>query len=949
MMTLKKITAVAVFVLALVAPKALFAQDMMQQPLPIDPQVKTGKLANGLTYFIRKNAQPKERAEFYIAQRVGSILEQEPQRGLAHFLEHMCFNGTKNFPDKGIINYLETIGVKFGYNLNAYTGIDETVYTIMEVPTTRQGIIDSCLMILHDWSGFVTLADEEIDKERGVIHEEWRQGQKANMRMIEQVLPRIYPNNVYGQRLPIGLMSVVDNFKYQELRDYYHKWYRPDLQAIIVVGDIDPDKVEADIKRIFSDIPTPVNPAERVYFPVEDNDEPIVAMAYDKEATATSLSIMYKFDPLPRELKGTVMGVLQDYAESAINQMINERFQEILNKPNAPFLDASGYVSNFFLATTKRAVSFDATAREGQLDLATKALVAEIAKIRQFGFTAGEYERARTNILKRYENLFNERDKQRNKTYADEYVSYFTKGGYIPGIEMEKQLIDQLAPNIPIEMINQMIQENIGDKNTVIMVMAPEKEGLVYPTEAQFLASYRNYLKQPVEAYKDVVSDQKLMEKAPKKGSIKSEKKGQEFNTTLLTLSNGAKVYVKKTDFKNNQVLFRMAKPGGTHKFNAPADVQNVKFFNAVSDLGGVAGFDAVTLGKVLTGRSISVNASATGTDAYMSGSSTVEDLETFFQLLYLQVTQNRKDNDAFKAFIEKQTEAIKNNESNPMKSFSDSVIYALYNNAPSHMSPRVEDLKKINYNRVMEMYNDIFSDMHDATFFFIGNVDVETLKPLLETYVASLPAKKRTNDRFLNREVAIRKSPLSIDFKADLATPTATVFDAFTGTMDYTLKNDLLMEIFSAVLDQVYMETVREQEGGTYGVNTGGSIEENPAGETILQIFFQTAPEKVDHLNKIIYRELDKLIAEGPNKEFFDKTIENMKKQYQEDTHQNGYWLGAMVNKFYRNKDFVSQYEATLSSIKPADVQEFAKKLVQQKNKIEVIVRSTKTEQDAK
>lgn len=946
-MTLKRFTAMAVFCLALFAPKA-FAQQ--PQKLPIDPAVRTGKLENGLTYFIRKNAQPKERAEFYIAQRVGSMQELEPQRGLAHFLEHMCFNGTKNFPDKGIINYLETIGVKFGVNINAYTGFDETVYTLMEVPSIRQGVIDTCLTILHDWSGFVTLADSEIDKERGVIHEEWRQGNNAQMRMIEQILPKIYPNNRYGERLPIGLMSVVDNFKYQELRDYYHKWYRPDLQSIIVVGDIDPEKVEADIKRIFSDIPLPKNAAVREYIEVEDNEQPIVAMAYDKEATETSVSIMYKFDPLPRELKETALGFMQDYAENVVSQMINSRFQEILNKPNAPFLSAYGDIGNYFVAITKGALTFAATAREGQLDVATKALVAEIAKIRQYGFTAGEYDRARTNIIKNYENLYNERDKQRNRTLAKEYVEYFTKGGYIPGIEMEKQLMDQMAPMIPVDAINQMVMEYLTDgRNTVLMVMAPEKEGLKYPTEEEFLAAYKNYLAQPVEAYKDEVSDQKLMEKLPKAGKIKSQKDGQAFGSTLITLSNGIKVYVKPTTFKNNQILVRMAKPGGTNKFNKPGDLMNVRHFNSVKDLGGVANFDAVMLRKVLTGRSVSANVTVGGMDTYVSGSSTKEDLETFFQLLYLRLTQNRKDTEAFQAFMEKQEEEIKSNEANPMISFSDSLMYALYNNHPMVKRVRVEDLKKINYDRVLEMNKDILADMDDATFFFVGNVDVETLKPYLETYIASLPTLKRTNQRFPERSVTMRKSPMKIDFDKDLATPTATVLDCFTGTMEYNLKNTLLMEVLTAVLNQVYMETVREQEGGTYGVGVNGSVSDEPKGETVLQIFFQTGPEKVNDLNKIIYRELNKIISDGPNMEFYNKSIENLKKDYEEETHQNGYWMGALVNKFFRNRDFVTDYEKVLNTITPKQVQDFAKSLVDQKNNIEVIIRSTTKEATGK
>ena len=424
-----------VVLLTLMLPRVAFAQDL-RQPLPIDPQVRTGQLENGLTYFIRHNEQPKDRAEFYIAQRVGSILEEENQRGLAHFLEHMCFNGTKNFPDKTLISYLESNGMRFGYNLNAYTGIDETVYTLMEAPTERKGFIDSCLLILHDWSGFVTLADEEIDKERGVITEEWRSRDNAQMRMLNTALPKIYPNNRYGHRLPIGLMSVVNGFKYNELRDYYHKWYRPDLQAIIVVGDVDVDYVEKKIKEMFADIPAPVNAAERVYFPVEDNDEPLVAIEKDKEATSTGIMVMFKTDAMPVEMTRTIAGVMKTYLYGITNRILDERFTDLMHKPNPAFISASGYISNYFLAQTKDALSFNASVREGELDIALKALTAEIERIRQYGFTQGEYERARTDLLKAFENSYNERETRKNSAYANEYKDYFTTGGYIPGIEM---------------------------------------------------------------------------------------------------------------------------------------------------------------------------------------------------------------------------------------------------------------------------------------------------------------------------------------------------------------------------------------------------------------------------------------------------------------------------------------------------------------------------------
>lgn len=506
-------------------PMKLSAQQA--QPLPTDPAVRVGKLDNGLTYFIRHNENPKDRADFFIAQKVGSILEEDSQSGLAHFLEHMAFNGTKNFPGKNLINYLETIGVRFGQNLNASTGFDKTEYTIMDVPTTRQGIIDSCLLILHDWSNNITLDGHEIDEERGVIQEEWRARRDANLRMFEAILAKAMPGNKYAERMPIGLMDVVLNFKHDELRNYYKKWYRPDLQGLVIVGDIDVDYVENKIKELFKDVPAPVNPAERIYTPVQDNDEPIVAIATDAEATTTQLSISFKSDPTPQEVRGSIFGLVEDYMKQVITTAVNERLSEITHKPNAPFLSAGAFFSNFmYITQTKDAFNFVATVREGEAEKAMNALVAEIESLRQFGITKGEYDRARTNVLKRYENQYNERDKRKNNAYANEYSTYFTDGGYIPGIEVEYQTVNAFAPQVPLEAFNQAIAQMIDPvKNAVVTLTGPSKAEAKIPSEADFLAAFKAARQQKVEAKKDEVSDQKLMEKAPKAGKIVSEKK----------------------------------------------------------------------------------------------------------------------------------------------------------------------------------------------------------------------------------------------------------------------------------------------------------------------------------------------------------------------------------------------------------------------------------------
>ncbi|MGL4493767.1 MAG: M16 family metallopeptidase, partial [Tannerellaceae bacterium] len=462
----------------------VFAQQQQPQPLPIDPKVRYGVLDNGLTYYIRHNELPKDRADFYIAQKVGSILEEDSQAGLAHFLEHMAFNGTTNFPDKTMMNYLESIGVKFGENLNAYTGFDETVYMVLNVPTTRNSIIDSCLLVLHDWSGFITLDPKEIDKERGVIREEWRTRGNAQMRIWEQMFPQIYPGSKYANRLPIGSIDVINNFKPQEIRDYYNTWYRPDQQAIVVVGDVNVDKVEADIKKMFADIPKRTNEKERVYFPVPDNDEPIVAISKDKEATSTSINLFFKHDPLPDAIKSTAAGLVVDYMKSVAATMMNERFNEMRQKANAPFLYAGASDGEYFVSKTKDAWSVFAACKETGIDQALTAITEETERMKRYGFTPSEYDRARINVLKMYETQYNEREKQKNNRYAQEYVTHFTSGGYIPGIETEYTLINQVAPKITVEDVNEFLKQIITNKNIVISLTAPEKVGVTLPTKA---------------------------------------------------------------------------------------------------------------------------------------------------------------------------------------------------------------------------------------------------------------------------------------------------------------------------------------------------------------------------------------------------------------------------------------------------------------------------------
>ncbi|MCD8185742.1 MAG: insulinase family protein [Rikenellaceae bacterium] len=614
------------------------------QQLPIDPQVRVGVLDNGLTYYIRHNELPKDRAEFHIAQKVGSMQEEESQRELAHFLEHMAFNGTTHFPDKTMLEYLESIGAKFGANVNAYTSFDETVYTLMNIPVTRPGIVDSCLLILYDWSCGIALVDEEIDNERGVIHEEWRTGQSAQMRIFDQILPVIFEGSRYGHRLPIGLMEVVDHFPYQDIRDYYHKWYRPDLQGLIIVGDIDVDYVEAKIKAMFSDIPLDDDRAERIYHEVPDNREPIVALATDKEMKNVRTTILYKKDIFPREYRNTPDYYVDGYLQSMISSMLNTRYSELVQSPDPPFLSA-GTFSGAIMGITKTKDAFNVVAisDEDHIERGLRTVVQEVQRAVQHGFTPSEYERARANFLNGMESAYNEREKQRNSSYTDEYTRAFLDGEPIPGIELEYNLFNQLAPMLPVEAVNEYMKTLVTDDNIIITVQGPEKEGLVYPSREEILTIFREATETRMEPYREEVSDEPLISEFPQPGTIVKTEKDTIFDATVWTLSNGATVVVKPTTFKNDQIVMTGFSPGGTSVID-DRYIRELNFINSAPALGGLGNFSAVNLGKVLAGRNATASAGLGELTQNVSARCAPRDLETMMQLVYLQFTGVRQD-----------------------------------------------------------------------------------------------------------------------------------------------------------------------------------------------------------------------------------------------------------------------------------------------------------------
>lgn len=915
-----------------------------QFAIPTDPSVRIGKLENGLTYYIKHNKLPENRADFYIAQKVGSIQEKPEQRGLAHFLEHMCFNGTTHFPGNTLIEYLESIGVKFGENLNAYTSIDETVYNISNVPVTREGAIDSCLLILHDWSNSLLLDEKEIDSERGVIQEEWRTRMNATQRFQEKLLPVLYKDTKYEDCLPIGSMDVVMNFDYQVLRDYYKDWYRPDLQGLVIVGDIDVDQIEKKIKEQFSHIAAPSADAlERVYYPIGDNEEPQVVVYQDKEQTTTQALFFNKHEAYPKELKDDMGYLVLNYVNNLISSMLNARLTELTQTENPPFIYASTYDGDFFAAKTKGAFTGVTVCSEDHIEEGIQALLREIQRAATFGFTESEYVRAKADYLRALESAYSERDKTKNEAYINSYVRHFLDNEPIPGIENEYSLMNQIAPNLPLEVINKAMKELISENNKALALFGPEKEGLIFPTEQELVSLIQKAQTEELTPYEDTVSDEPLLSSLPKAGSIVSEIDDSNWDAKLLTLSNGVKVVLKNTDFKADEIQMKGVSFGGSSLF-PNSEIININVLDEVVGVGGLGNFSKIDLEKVLAGKRASVSSFIGDKTEGVTGFCSPQDFETLMQLTYLTFTQPRKDIEAFNSY-KKRTEAVlRNQEMHPTSALIDTLQQAIYMSHPRTKRIKADDISKIDYDKVLEMYNDRFKDASDFTFFFVGNIDIDSVKPLISQYLGALPAIQR-KETFKDNGLKARQGMYENVFIKEQETPKSTVFLYYNGECSYTLKNKLLLSVTDQILDIIFTEKVREEAGGTYGVGVGGSLQKYPEEKFVLQISFDTDPNKKEELVQIIFTEIEKLIANGPSAENLQKVKEFMQKKHKENLKENGYWLGVMDEFALSNVNMHQNYNETLEQITAKDIQDFTKMMFSQGNRVEVTMVSPQKE----
>lgn len=910
-------------------PVAVRAQQM--PPVPVDKEVRIGKLDNGLTYYIRHNEYPKNQVDFYIAQKVGSILEEDDQRGLAHFLEHMCFNGTKNFPGSSMIKWLESVGVKFGYNLNAYTSIDETVYRISSVPTERIGVQDSCLMILSDWADGLLLNGKDIDEERAVIHEEWRSQLPPNMRILEKLLPELYPDSRYGHRLPIGTMEVVDHFPHQALRDYYEKWYRPDLQGIVVVGDIDVDRIEGKIKELFSKIEKPVNPAERVYYPVADNEKPIVAFGSDKEQDKYVAQIMFKYDALPDSLKGTMADVTTAYLLDMAQMMLQIRLNELGQKADAPFAAASAFYGEFIMAKTKQAFQFAMLPKGNSFDEGLKAVYREALRAKRGGFTATEYARCRTEYLSQLEKAYNNRNQQENKTLAESYVRNFIDKKPIPGIETEYQMMSMIVNQIPVEAVNQVFSQIVSDKNLVVLGMMPAREGEACPKDEDILALLSQVEAENIAPYVDNVKDEPLVSELPAAGKVVKENMLSDFGAKEWILSNGAKVILKKTDFKADEISMMAVAKGGTSVYGNDK-AADLMFMPAVLEQHGLGSFTNSELTKLMAGKQVSLKVSLDDYVRRLSGNTTPKDLKTYMEMIYMTFTGLTVTPDEFIAMQNLYKGVIQNQAQNPNFVFQKKVQEFLYS-SPTKQVFGVSDIEKANREDILSIIREQLANAAEFTFVFSGNFDEAELKALVEQYIATLPSVKGKKQELKhNPAVEIKSGNEEKEFSLKMEVPQGSAAVIISGKMPYSFKNRLMASMSAQIISARLLSEVREKEGAVYSIYTQGSQDRLSEVSVVYQTIFQVKPEKKDRALEIIRSEFENLAKETPVEEL-DKVKEFMVKQITGDEQTNSYWCSMMAGNELLPSEVCVKAEQVIQSITPKEISGYVNEVMKQNN----------------
>jgi zinc protease len=886
--------------------------------LPLNPAVRTGTLENGLKYFILHNAKPEHRAELRLALNAGSVLETDAQQGLAHFCEHMCFNGTKNFNKDALVRYMESIGMRFGADVNAYTSFDETVY-MLQIPTDKPDIIDHSFQILRDWAHDVTFDGAEIDKERGVIIEEMRGRKGAAQRLQDKHFPVVYHDSKYAQRLPIGKEDILTSFQHETLRQFYRDWYRPDLMAVIVVGDIDMDATEKMIREKFSSIPRPAASVVRTTTPVPDHPQTLYSIAADPEVTSTSIALYMKYPPRPMSKAIDYRNVLID---GLIDEMLNDRLDELTRRADPPYIRASaGYGG---MTRGKDAFQMRLTVTEQGIERGFEAALTELARVRQHGYTATELERAKTGMLRSTEERYNERDKTESRGLASGLVNYFLTAEAEPGIALEFGLQKRFLPAITIAEINNRMKERFIDGNTVVTVSIPEKSGAALPKEERLREIQTTTLQRPVEAYVDKVANTPLAVPPANRVTITDERALPELGVTEWRLSNGIRVVVKPTQFKNDEILFSAFSPGGS-SLVSDADQLSATLATAILSQSGVSEFSLTDLKKLLTGKVVSVSPTISELEEGFSGSVSPKDLETLFQLVYLHFTAPRQDTAAYQAFVKQMHTMLKNAGSQPEAVFRDtaSTVMAQYHARRRPLT--AQRLEELRFDRAMEVYRDRFADAGDFTFFFVGNVDPATLKPLVLRYFGSLPTTGRKETW---RDLGITQPPGIVDRTVRKGLEKkSTVLIYFTGPFEWNAQNKYELTSLIEILRMKLREQVREEKGGTYGVQVMGAPDHYPRGEYRIVITFGCNPDRADELTKVTLDVLRDVATNGVTQEYVDKTKEIQRRERETNLKENRWWQGRLRTQYVNGDDpmEIMQYDTLVEGLTPAAIKQTA------------------------
>jgi len=904
--------------------------------IPLDPAVRTGKLSNGLTYFIRQNAKPEKRLELRLVVNAGAVLERDDQQGLAHFLEHMAFNGTKNFKKHELIDFLEGIGMRFGADLNAYTSFDETVY-MLQVPAEELAVIDKAMQILEDWAHNITMEGEEIDKERGVIMEEWRLSRGADSRIREELFPYMFYNSPYAHRLPIGKTDVLQNFKHDVLREFYRDWYRPDLMAVVAVGDYDPIAIEKLIKAHFDRIPRSSGTPVRTQIPVPDNPGTLVGRASDPEASGSEVNIYFKHDPPSHASVGDYRRGL---IEAMVSSMLNERLEEIARSSNAPFMGAQVGIWDF--NTAKRMFAATISVANDAHMRGFNAVLAELERARRHGFTQPELDRARADMMKSFEQYYNERDKNESGRFCREYVSMFLGRESAPGIAYEYELVKKYVPAVTIADANAVIKALITDQNRVVTVTAPKNESVALPTESEILAAFDAMRGLPVEAYVDKAGNKPLLARMPAAGKVMSERTIPEISVVEWTLSNGVRVVLKPTDFKNDEVLMTAFSPGGL-SLVPDADLVPASTAAGLVAQGGVGEFSRIELGKMMAGKSVSVTPFINELQEGFQGSATPQDLETMMQLIYLYVTAPRRDTTAFSVFRQQMQTLVQNRAADPDQVFSDTVSSILRGRSPRYRPMDQSWLADLDLDKSMAAYRDRFADVGDFTFVFVGNFTLSQMRSLSEKYLAALPSHRR-EESWKDWGMRTPRGVVNSEVKKGLE-PKSTVILAWTGDFDFARESRFRMGMVMDILDIRLRESLREESGGTYAVGSFPRLVRWPKPAYDLVITFGCAPTNVADLANKAIAVVEKFKAEGPTAEELAKVKEIHLRDRETNLKQNRFWLSSLQTRLTNQEDprTIPQEDRLVSELKAKDLQDAARLYFNGSNTVRVVLNPEK------